>query len=134
LAADRPAAKIVAVEPHPASCAILQRNTAHNPEDRLLLVSAAITKDSGTTLLSASVSHRRVGEDLPSLWADVEDRPGDFGVEVPSLTITDLWEMLSAFGIQQVDLLKLDCEGAENVVLPELNRLGLMNQVGWIRS
>ena len=129
-----PAAKIVAVEPHPDSFALLQQNTAHIPEDRLLLVNAAITKDSGTTLLSSSVSHSRVGEYVPSLWADLEDRPGNFGVQVPAVTTSDLWEMLSAFGIQQVDLLKLDCEGAEYVVLPELNRLGLMNQVGWLRG
>jgi hypothetical protein len=31
-------------------------------------------------------------------------------------------------------LLKLDCEGAEYVVIPELLALGLMSQVGWIRG
>jgi predicted RNA methylase len=47
-----PAAKIVAVEPHPDSFELLVRNTAHIPANQLLLINAAVTKQSGKTLLS----------------------------------------------------------------------------------
>lgn len=129
-----PAATIVAVEPHPESFGLLQKNTAHIPSDRLQLINAAVTETFGTTLLSSSVSHSRVGEYVPSLWSDLETRPGDFGVEVPAITTAELWEAFTALGIPQVDLLKLDCEGAEYVILPELERLGVLSQVGWIRG
>ncbi len=55
-----PEAKIVAVEPHPESFELLQRNTAHIPQAQLRLINAAVTKQSGKTLLSSPVSHSRV--------------------------------------------------------------------------
>jgi hypothetical protein len=42
-------------------------------------------------------------------------------------TITD-------FGIYKVDLIKLDCEGAEYLIVTELSALGLMDRIGWIRG
>jgi len=36
------------------------------------------------------------------------------------------------FGIDEVDLIKLDCEGAEYQIISELLALGLMDRIGWI--
>jgi hypothetical protein len=38
------------------------------------------------------------------------------------------------FGLEEVDLIKLDCEGAEYLIVSELSALGLMDRIGWIRG
>jgi FkbM family methyltransferase len=129
-----PAARIVAVEPHPESFELLQRNTAHIPSEKLTLINAAVTGASGKCLLSSPVSHSRVSEYVPSLWEAIEPRHGDFGISVDSVTTAELWSQLEACGIHEVDLLKLDCEGAEYVILSELAKLGLLSSIGWIRG
>lgn len=129
-----PAAKVVAVEPHPESFALLEKNTTHIAPDRLQLINAAVAKQPGKTLLSSEVSHSRVGEYVVDLWTEFEPRPGDFGVEVPAITTEQLWQKLADFGVNKVDLLKLDCEGAEYVILPELARQGKLKTIGWIRG
>ncbi len=129
-----PAAKIVAVEPYPDSFGLLVRNTAHIPADQLLLINAAVTKQSGKALLSSPVSHSRVSEYVPEVWDESQPRHRDFGIEVPAITVKDLWRRIVEFRITDVDLLKLDSEGAEYLILPELSRLGLLQQAGWIRG
>jgi FkbM family methyltransferase len=129
-----PNAKIVAVEPHPESFELLQFNTAHIPESQLLLVNAAISKKPGKCLLASPVSHSRVAEYVPDLWESLQPRHRDFGIEVSSLTVEQLWAKINEWGISEIDLLKLDCEGAEYLVVPEFSVLGLMSQVGWIRG
>jgi hypothetical protein len=42
--------------------------------------------------------------------------------------------MLADVGIDEVDLLKLDCEGAEYLIVSEFSALGLMDRIGWIRG
>lgn len=129
-----PEAQIVAVEPHPDSFELLQRNTAHIPANQLLLINAAVTKQSGKTLLSSPVSHSRVSEYVPDVWEELQSRHRDFGIEVPAITTEGLWQQIAEYGITEVDLLKLDCEGAEYLILPELRQLELLNSVGWIRG
>jgi hypothetical protein len=41
---------------------------------------------------------------------------------------------LADIGIDEVDLLKLDCEGAEYLIVSELSALGLLDRIGWIRG
>ncbi len=129
-----PEAKIVAIEPHPDSFDLLQRNTAHSPATQLLLINAAVTKKSGKTLLSSPVSHSRVSEYVPDVWDELKPRNRHFGIEVPAITTEGFWQQIAEFGITEVDLLKLDCEGAEYLILPELSRLGLLQHIGWIRG
>jgi hypothetical protein len=71
---------------------------------------------------------------VPAIWESIEPRYKDFGIEVPAITVEDLWSRVQGTGIEEVDLLKLDCEGAEYVVIPELSALGLMDRIGWIRG
>jgi FkbM family methyltransferase len=129
-----PNAKIVSVEPHPESFDLLKRNTQHVPASQLLLINAAITKKSGKCLLASPISHSRVAEYVPDVWESLQPRYGDFGIEVPAITVEQLWKQINEWGVSEVDLLKLDCEGAEYVVFPELSALGLMSRVGWIRG
>lgn len=129
-----PDAKIVAVEPHPDSFELLERNTQHIPKDRLTLINAAITKGSGKCMLASPVSHSRVSEYVPSVWESMTPRHSDFGFQVDSITPNDLWQILGDVGIDEVDLLKLDCEGAEYLIVSELSALGLMDRIGWIRG
>ena len=39
-----------------------------------------------------------------------------------------------AIGIDEVDPLKLDCEGAEYLIVSEFSALGIMDRIGWIRG
>lgn len=75
-----PSAKIVAVEPHPESFALLEQNIAHIPRERLQLINAAAAKQPGKTLLSSDVSHSRDGEYVVDVWTDLIPRPGAFGI------------------------------------------------------
>lgn len=129
-----PDARIIAVEPHPDSFALLQRNTCHIPADQLLLINAAIGRANGKSLLASPVSYSRVGEYLPELWKELEPRNGNFGSEVNTITPSQLWQTIQDFGIEFVDLLKLDCEGAEYHLLQELSGNGQLANVGWIRG
>jgi FkbM family methyltransferase len=129
-----PKARIVSVEPHPESFELLCRNTAHIPESQILRIHAAISTKPGKCLLASPVSHSRVAEYVPAIWESIEPRYKDFGIEVPAITVEDLWSRVQGTGIEEVDLLKLDCEGAEYVVIPELSALGLMDHIGWIRG
>ena len=129
-----PSAKIVAVEPHPESFELLVRNTSHIPKGNLTLINAAITKESGRCTLSSPVSHSRVSEYVPGIWENLQPRHSDFGLQVDALSPKDLWQILADVGIDEVDLLKLDCEGAEYLIISELSALGLMDRIGWIRG
>jgi FkbM family methyltransferase len=129
-----PNARIVAVEPHPESFELLEKNTKHIPREKLTLINAAVTHNSGRCLLSSPVSHSRVSEYVPDLWNALEPRASEFGIEVDSISTEDLWAILSEEGIKEVDLMKLDCEGAEYAILPDLARIGTMPSIGWIRG
>jgi hypothetical protein len=50
------------------------------------------------------------------------------------VAVEPFWTQVTDFGIDEVDLIKLDCEGAEYLIISELSVLGLMNRIGWIRS
>jgi hypothetical protein len=80
------------------------------------------------------VSHSRVGEYVVELWKDLDPRYGDFGVTVPAMTTEQLWSSIANLGIEEIDLLKLDCEGAEYVTLESLAAAGHLDRVGWIRG
>jgi FkbM family methyltransferase len=129
-----PNAKIVAVEPHPQSFELMTKNTSHIPKSQLLRINAAISTKPGKCLLSFPVSNSRVADYVPDVWESLEPRYRDFGIEVPSLTVEQFWTQVTNFGIDEVDLIKLDCEGAEYLIISELSALGLMDRIGWIRG
>ncbi len=124
----------MAIEPHPDSFKLLELNTAHIPESQLLRINAAVAVAEGSCLLASAISNSRVGEYVVELWNDLDPRYGDFGVSVPAITTEALWQRLVEFGLAEIDLMKLDCEGAEYTILDSLAESGRLPQVGWIRG
>jgi FkbM family methyltransferase len=102
-----PKARIVAVEPDPVNFAKLRHNVGSMRQ--VTLVNAAVSERSGTiTLYSAG---RLDG------WKSSSTRPAtrwQAPIDVPSMRLDDL---LAGAGITDVDLLKIDIEGAEYDVL-----------------
>lgn len=129
-----PDARIVAVEPHPESFELLVRNTRHISKEKLTLVNAAVGPETGRCILSSPVSHSRVSEYVPEVWEAIEPRHSDFGLQVDSISPNDLWQLLNEVGIDEIDLFKLDCEGAEYLIISEFSALGHMHRIGWIRG
>jgi len=92
-----PAATIVAFEPHPTHLAQIECNlTANGLSDRVRVIrAAAATQSGGAFLIDAGEASR------------VIDRAGDGRIPI---TVVDFFEVI---GAAPIDLLKLDCEGAE---------------------
>ena len=72
---------------------------------------------------------------------EVDSHVGSFTVMahhyLPSeriVAVEPFWTQVTDFGIDEVDLIKLDCEGAEYLIISELSALGLMDRIGWIRG
>jgi FkbM family methyltransferase len=102
LAARYPGAKILSVEPHPENFALLKANVAQVP--RILPIRACVT---GTPQGAVRFTADQVA------WGNcitVDPR----GVLVPAITIE---ELCNQNGLEKIDLLKLDIEGAEEQVL-----------------
>ena len=97
-----PEARIVAVEPDPATFAKLARNIGGDPA--VTLVHAAVGRESGEVALSRAPGY--------SVASSVAVRPPDAAetVRVPAVTLD---EVCAEAAIERIDLLKLDVEGAE---------------------
>jgi FkbM family methyltransferase len=100
-AARYPNATIYSVEPHPDTYAILQRNTATEP--RVVPVHAAVVGRPATT---ARITARNPA------WGNKLTEAGP-SLQVPATTLCQLIEQ---YNITQIDLLKVDIEGAEELV------------------
>lgn len=105
-ASRAPRARIVAAEPAPAVISSLIRNVeANGLSDRVDIVPAAVGAVSGIGYLTPSAS---------SVTTTVGTDPTAAGLRVPILSLPDLMDEAA---IDQLDLLKLDCEGAEFEIL-----------------
>jgi FkbM family methyltransferase len=113
------AARVLAIEPHPGHAAFLERNLARNGAARVELVRCALADRPGPQrlhLAAKGVAHRLFprDEDGAALaeW-----------IEVAGETLEGLCR---ARELPRIDFLKLDCEGAEGLILagvrPELWR------------
>jgi FkbM family methyltransferase len=102
LAARYPGAMILSVEPHPDNFALLKLNVAKMP--RILPIRACIT---GTRQKAVRFTADQAA------WGNRIATDAD-GILVPAITIEGLCKQN---GIEKIDLLKLDIEGAEEQVL-----------------
>jgi FkbM family methyltransferase len=115
-----PKAMIYSIEPHPDNFALLRRNV--HKEKRIVPINAAVV---GLARPSVHLS-----TDRPA-WGNSLS-PNSVGFEVPAVTIP---EICRTHGISQLDLLKIDIEGAEREVfenaefLPNV-RLGVVELHG----
>lgn len=96
-----PDAFIVAIEPEPANYALLKRNVSG--DDRIVAVNKGLW--SHVTTLSVLPGSSNEG------FSVVESPQGDTAA-------TAIPELMSRFGYGEIDILKLDIEGAEAVVVP----------------
>jgi len=104
-----PQARIVVLEPEPRNFADLSRNVDRNGlTDRVECIEAGLAPRSGSIEL-----HVPVHRDNTSMFAAAGP-----SVAVAALSLGDVLERFT----EPLDLLKLDCEGAEWEVLPSLSR------------
>jgi len=115
-----PNAKIFCVEAHPENFEVLKQNT--QSEARIIPINAAI--------VGQSTGSVRMTSDAPA-WGNKLSQ-NDSGIEVPAITIS---EICTQYGLEHIDLLKIDIEGAEEQVfahaefLPRVN-LGIIELHG----
>lgn len=101
-----PQATIVAVEPASRVASVLARNVrANGLEERVRVVAAALTDRTGSVELDQRGS---------SVFGRIAHGNSGGGERVSALSLEDL---LDRCGLPEVDLLKLDCEGAEFDIL-----------------
>lgn len=109
-------AKVLAVEPDISSYTCLQRNVKTiSAGSRVSADQACVSDKRGTV---------RFSKQGPSWGRSIVE---EGGIEVPSFTIADL---LDKHGIENVDILKMDIEGAEKLAFKSVNEW--INRVGWI--
>jgi FkbM family methyltransferase len=108
-AARYPGATILSVEPHPENLSLLKTNVAQVP--RILPIHACVT---GTPQNSVRFTDNRAA------WGN-RIATGSNGILVPAITIEELCRQN---GLEKIDLLKLDIEGAEQQVLENGTFLG----------
>lgn len=102
LAARYPRATILSVEPHPENFALLKTNVAQ--VSRILPIRACVT---GTPQRAVALTTDQAA------WGN-RIATDNHGVLVPAITVD---ELCNQYGIEEIDLLKLDIEGAEEQVL-----------------
>jgi FkbM family methyltransferase len=105
-----PDAAIVAVEPHPVTFRRLQRNVGNL--DRVRLVNAAV----------GDATERRPLFSSGESWAASLRKQAGLA-HVDEVTCRRLDDLLAELGVEAVDLLKLDIEGAEHEVLSTFDGL-----------
>lgn len=106
------ATKIIALEPNPNSYSSLQKLIALNPDiaDRIALINRAVHPDSGKLKMG-----------LPENESDTSTFGiGGEGLEVDTISFDSL---MREYALDEVDLIKIDIEGAEALLAKELEQL-----------
>lgn len=113
-----PAGRVVAIEPQTRTFEVLKGNIAANAIDNVRLEHAVASFETGNAVIPSidierqdSFGSASVRDALPSIGGLVADRPHDAGdLAVRVMTIDDL-------GVADCALIKIDVEGAEDLVL-----------------
>jgi len=106
----KPNTVVYAYEPFPESHQLLIKNLTVNAVDNVLAFQEAVWSNPGTLTLDLSA-----GEPLQIVSKESDIAPNRvYPNAVKAITLKD---MLDGQGIKKVDLLKLDCEGAEYEIL-----------------
>ena len=111
-AGQRSRGRLLAIEPHPDNAEFLRRNLRANGIDRAEVAQCAVADEPGTLPLflgRSGTTHRIVG--------GPREGEGEASIDVP---VVPLPQLLAEHGFEKVDFLKLDCEGAEGLILPNL--------------
>ncbi|MFC1660691.1 FkbM family methyltransferase [Gemmatimonadota bacterium] len=114
-----PGASIWAIEPDPGNFACLRKNAESNPHsENIRAINACVTNETGVTPFS-------IGGPTDGRSISLADGGG---IEIPTYSVGDL---LDHCGVDKVDLLKMDIEGAEEQVFFDVG--DWIHRVRWIR-
>jgi FkbM family methyltransferase len=111
-AAQRTRGRVMAIEPHPGNAAALRRNLAANHCANALVAECAVADKPG--VLPLFIGKSGTTHQLSPVGRDAGDG------ESVEVRVATLPQVLAEHGFTRVDFLKLDCEGAEGLVLPAL--------------
>jgi FkbM family methyltransferase len=109
MAASKTRGTVIAVEPSPPQFAALEANIAANGFTHVRAIQAAVSDREGAITLNVRRSPQG------STVFDAQTEKTVDSVEVPTVTLQGL---LAEHGLERVDYLKMDCEGAEGLILP----------------
>jgi len=118
-----PTARIVGFEPHPDTFAVLQKNVGSLPQVSILNCGL------GNTNTQITVPEESINYGAFSTSEGKRSHRQDRGVV--QCEIRRLDHVLSELGIKQVDLIKIDCEGAEAAVFDGLSP-EILQRCQWI--
>lgn len=111
-----PAAKIIGFEPNPNTFEILQKNILNNKLENVILHNSALSNVDGRSVLygeiKASEPYTLGNTIMENIWGNI-----DFNVHCDQVAVR--CEKLSPYLTGEIDYLKLDVEGAEQLVLQE---------------
>jgi FkbM family methyltransferase len=132
-----PDARVIAAEPDPDSAALLRRNTAGLPGISLYAgavlgragVRQVLLRQTGRANADCNAAASQVAEVVVPLAAEYPPAPPTTVVEAQ-----DVIALLDLHGNPEIDLLKLDCEGADGEILERLAAAGRMRRIGWLRG
>jgi FkbM family methyltransferase len=132
-----PDARVIAAEPDPDSAALFYRNTAGVPGISIYPgavlgrpnVSEVLLRQSGRANTDRNAAASQVAEVVAPL-------AGNFPPAPPTTVVEgrDVIDLLDRHGNPEIDLLKLDCEGADGEILERLAATGRMRRIGWLRG
>ncbi|MDO8530221.1 MAG: FkbM family methyltransferase [bacterium] len=116
-----PTSRIIAFEPEAATYALLQKNVADNGLSNVVVHNVALFDQDGEAAFHVDEENSGLGTMMPGVI-----RPQKLSV------VNVKTKRLSPFIERSVDLLKVDVEGAEDIILLELekeNKLGLIQNI-----
>ena len=120
--AQFPQARIFGFEPHPESFAILQRNVAGM--EGVTVLGCGLGADDRKIAVPTSPNYSSFSTQSPS-----PDLAGQ--TSLTDCEVRHAGDCLTELGINQIDLLKIDCEGSEADIFEALPP-GLLQQTKWI--
>lgn len=107
-AAGDPGARVIAYEPFPESVELFKKNLAMNGIQNVTLIPRAVWKTAATLDLDISL------QEPLQITSGVTDKPAERSIRVEAVSLA---EVLHSNKLTSVDLVKLDCEGAEFDIL-----------------
>lgn len=125
-----PDARIIAIEPAPDAWGHFRLNTAHL-DDVSLCTEALVGRGAPKRVHLADMPD---GNPAARFVLELFDEQGmnANGSPAPRVPATDMIALFDEFAIERIDILKLDCEGAERAILEDLASAGQLANVGYI--
>jgi len=130
-----PQARVIAAEPDPDNAALFRRNT-EALRDIHLHETAVLGRGDRRLAHLRQAGRFNHDRNAAACWVAEAVEGLDRKANPPTLAVdcSGILELLDRYGRPPIDLLKLDCEGAEGEILLALQAAGYLARVGWIRG